>query len=335
MLGLGKDPHGGAALFSGASVSQTLAQNCLLPMYLTPQWKAVNVHGIHHLPWDLGMHTTSCTTPSTAKGEKPPQRTFLSKTQSQRANLMLLVAHPCHAVPSQTPEQQFPASRKGRQTLQSWHTAEATQTQVCSRTKPQKQQGMAVISQIHSHSCHSFSFLRAQSCTESCQQPQSLSPSQECSPSSSPVSYHSSGQLSSAPRRKIIPAAHAHELCPQWYTCPSEKPQKGEEENPWGMVGQKWTGKHSHSYPALKWSYIHVGFQEKGCYGIFHCTSSSAVRCAMFAQSAPNFCILVLFLMELWNEKAIKLTSYKIQIYLLYWAKSIDLATPLIPTEVL
>lgn len=55
-------------------------------------------------------------------------------------------------------------------------------------------------------------FTRAQSCTGSCRQPQSLSPPQECSPTPSPVPYHSSGWLSSAPRRKIISAAHEHEL---------------------------------------------------------------------------------------------------------------------------
>lgn len=71
--------------------------------------------GIYYLPWDLGRCTMSCITLSTTKGEMPPQRIFLSKTQSQRVNLTLPVAHPCHAVPSQAPEGQLPASRE-RQT---------------------------------------------------------------------------------------------------------------------------------------------------------------------------------------------------------------------------
>lgn len=68
--------------------------------------------GIHYLPWDLAICTTSFTTPSMTKGERPPQRTVPNKIQSQRAKLMLLVAHPYHAVPSQTLDPWFPVSRE-------------------------------------------------------------------------------------------------------------------------------------------------------------------------------------------------------------------------------
>lgn len=103
-------------------------------------------------------------------------------------------------------------------------------------------------------------------------------------------------------RMEIITAAQAHKIhlsveihthvssvelpCSQAIMGHREKMER--MRNPRGMVGQSLTSMHSHSYPRLKWSYVQMGFQEKGCNVIFHCISFSTMRCAVLAQNSPR-----------------------------------------------
>lgn len=229
--------------------------------------------GIHYFPWGLGICTTSCTTPSTTKGERPPQRNSWARPKGKGQTshcLWLTPTMQCHfRLQNNSLSLQGTADR---------HFSHGTLQRAY---KPR-----FVLGQNH-RSSKAWQWLHKSKVT---QVTASLytSPKLHRELSAATVPLPTPGMLShplpcSLPQLRVTQLSSQEEnhLCCSWTWTLSvhndahallRNSKKERKRNPWGMVGQKWTGTHSHSYPALKWSYIHVGFQEKGCYRIFHCT---------------------------------------------------------------
>lgn len=248
---------------------------------------------IHYLPQDLGKRTTSCIVPSTTKGGVLHKKHSQTRPKTTGASHTLLVADPYHAVLSQTAN--LPASRERQTNI-------LVMAHCRGHTKPVLFQDKTTETMKHGSGFTNLQSLMSQFCITPGlvlhgELPEATIPLPTPGMPSRPLSCALSRswrvtQLSSL--MEIIPAAQVHKISlsieTHTYLGWAELPcghamtvhcvKKGRKRNPWAMVGSRWTGTHSHSYPRLKWSYIQVGFQDKGCYVIFHCTSFSAVCCA-------------------------------------------------------
>lgn len=335
----------GTELVSLASVSQPL-----VPIFETtvknPIQSPLMSMGIRYFPQDLEKCTTSCTTPSAAKGGAFHKEHSRTRPKTTGASHTLLVADPYRAVLSHTAN--LPASGE-----------QQTNTLVMAR-----------------HGGHKKPVLFQDKTTETMRRsggftnPQSLMSQFRVTPGLVlhgelpevavllPALGMPSHLLSCPPSRsqwvtqlgsrmEIITAAQAYKIhlsveihthissvespCSQAITGHREK--MGGMRNPWGKVVQSWTGMHSHNYPRLKWSYIQMGFQEKGCNVIFRCISFSTMRRAVLAQNTPRLLHIGFIPYSNEQDKAIQLSPYKNQIYRLYWAKCMNVASPPISTK--
>ena len=300
--------------------------------------------GIRSLQQHLGTCTASCSMWSPTKGGALHKEHSSTRPKTTGASHALLVADPYRAVLSQTAN--LPASRE-RQT-------NAFLTARCGgHTKPVLFQDKTTGTMRHGSGFTNPQSLMSQFHVTPGPVPHGELPGAKVP---LPTPGMPSRLLSSAlPRSRratqlsspmeTIPAAHAHQTCLSaeihTHSCWAESPrghataghceQKGKKRIPgewWGRAGT-----HSHSCPRWKWSYFQVGFQENSCCVICNCTSFSPVRCAVLAENTLK--LLHRGFIPYCNErhKAIKLSPYKKQIYLLHWAKCMDVATSPISTE--
>lgn len=131
----------GVQLLPHESLSQMLAQNCLLSMYLTAQLKAdrmtVDVHGnpLSSMGFGYMYHELHHTKHHQRRSAPQYSQTRPKATGQTSCCLWLIPTMQCHL---RLQKDSFHPPGNSRQTFQSWHTEEGIQTQVCFRTNPQK-----------------------------------------------------------------------------------------------------------------------------------------------------------------------------------------------------